>query len=431
MRYASRMQRMLVRVRERQLAATRDLLLPRLGHRTARHLRHRPRRSAPRGSMRDPTRLLGARSSSRSRRSRCSVGSATRQPTATPSCRLAPSRRRPRPRRPVAGGAPASAGAEAGVAESRGAGRRDRGGHRGADARSLGDGANPRQPGGRGSCCATAPRSRSPTTDGGRETETVRVRRLVDSGEQRVPRGAQFWVVGPLHTRRCDIVCFVNGIPLVLLELKASHKTVEQAYRQEPARLPRHDPAALHARTPSSMLSNGSETKVGATFAPWEQFAEWKRIDDEAEPGVVSLETAIHGHVRAGPPARYRRELRRLYRATGRADQDARPEPPVPRREHRDPGARATSARATGELGVFWHTQGSGKSLSMLFFTQKVLRREPGNWTFVMVTDRAELDDQIYGEFKDAGVGRGARAGRRPRRTCASCSARTTATSSR
>jgi type I restriction enzyme R subunit len=64
----------------------------------------------------------------------------------------------------------------------------------------------------------------------------------------------------------------------------------------------------------------------------------------------------------------------------------------------RDPTTR------DGRLGVFWHTQGSGKSLSMLFFTQKVLRREPGNWTFVMVTDRAELDDQLYDEFKDAGV---------------------------
>ncbi len=63
---------------------------------------------------------------------------------------------------------------------------------------------------------------------------------------------SQFWVVGPLHTRRCDIVCFVNGIPLVLLELKASHKTVEQAYRQEPARLPRHDPAAVHPERASS-----------------------------------------------------------------------------------------------------------------------------------------------------------------------------------
>ena len=57
-----------------------------------------------------------------------------------------------------------------------------------------------------------------------------------------------------------------------------------------------------------------------------------------------------------------------------------------------------------GRLGVFWHTQGSGKSLSMLWFTQKVLRKEPGNWTFVLVTDRRELDEQLYGEFADSGV---------------------------
>ena len=62
--------------------------------------------------------------------------------------------------------------------------------------------------------------------------------------------------------------------------------------------------------------------------------------------------------------------------------------------------------RAAGDkrLGVFWHTQGSGKSLSMLWFTQKVLRQIPGAWTFVMVTDRTELDVQLHGEFADAGA---------------------------
>ena len=91
--------------------------------------------------------------------------------------------------------------------------------------------------------------------------------------------------------------------------------------------------------------------------------------------------------------------------------------------------------RAAGDkrLGVFWHTQGSGKSLSMLWFTQKVLRRFPGAWTFVMVTDRTELDDQLHGEFADAGAisARGAGARRVGRRTCASCSQPTTATCSR
>ena len=60
--------------------------------------------------------------------------------------------------------------------------------------------------------------------------------------------------------------------------------------------------------------------------------------------------------------------------------------------------------RRQGRLGVFWHTQGSGKSLSMLWFTQKVLRKQPGNWTFVLVTDRKELDEQLYGDFADSGA---------------------------
>ena len=57
-----------------------------------------------------------------------------------------------------------------------------------------------------------------------------------------------------------------------------------------------------------------------------------------------------------------------------------------------------------GRLGVFWHTQGAGKSFSIIFFSQKVLRKIPGNYTFVGVTDREELDDQIYKNFANAGV---------------------------
>src|SRR5262249_19537038 len=57
-----------------------------------------------------------------------------------------------------------------------------------------------------------------------------------------------------------------------------------------------------------------------------------------------------------------------------------------------------------GRLGVFWHTQGSGKSLSILFFANKVLRKLPGDWTFVIVTDRTELDDQIAGSFSACGA---------------------------
>ena len=70
-----------------------------------------------------------------------------------------------------------------------------------------------------------------------------------------------------------------------------------------------------------------------------------------------------------------------------------------------EPGLQAGGARSPpAKLGVFWHTQGSGKTVSMIFFTQKVLRTMPGNWTFVIVTDRDDLDEQAYKEFAAAGV---------------------------
>ncbi len=238
--------------------------------------------------------------------------------------------------------------------------------------------------------------------EGGRITETVRFIDWRTPAHNDFLAVSQMWVVGPLHTRRCDIVCFVNGIPLVLLELKASHRSVEQAYSKN---LRDYRDAVPQLFTPNALvlLSNGSETRVGSTFAPWQRFGEWKRVDYESEPGVVSLETAIHG---VCEPSRLlnitESFVAYLERPGGLGKLLAQ--------NHQVLGVNAAmralrdQETRDGRLGVFWHTQGSGKSLSMVFFTQKVLRREPGNWTFVMVTDRAELDDQLYDEFKDAGV---------------------------
>jgi type I restriction enzyme R subunit len=240
------------------------------------------------------------------------------------------------------------------------------------------------------------------TDDGGRTTETVRFIDWSTAAKNDFLAVSQFWVVGPLHTRRCDVVCFVNGIPLVLFELKASHNTIEHAYSRN---LRDYRDTIPHLFTPNGLvlLSNGSETKVGSTYAPWERFGEWKRVDDESEPGIVSLETAIRGLCEP------KRLLDTVENFVGFLERP-RGLIKVLAQNHQVLGVnaaiRALSDERTreGRLGVFWHTQGSGKSLSMLFFTQKVLRREPGNWTFVMVTDRAELDDQLYGDFKDAGV---------------------------
>jgi type I restriction enzyme, R subunit len=238
--------------------------------------------------------------------------------------------------------------------------------------------------------------------DGTRTTETVGFIDWADPASNDFLAINQFWVVGAMHTRRCDIVCFVNGIPLVLFELKASHKSVEHAY-SENLRDYRDTIPQLVVPNAVVILSNGSETRVGSTFAPWGRFGEWKRIDDESEPGIVSLETTIRGV--CAPP-------RLLDLVENFVAYQERPGGLVKllAQNHQVLGVNAAlralrdEQRREGRLGVFWHTQGSGKSLSMLFFTQKVLRREPGNWTFVMVTDRVELDDQLYREFKDAGV---------------------------
>ena len=238
--------------------------------------------------------------------------------------------------------------------------------------------------------------------EGARVTETVAFVDWRDPASNDFLAVSQLWVVGPLHTRRTDIVCFVNGIPLVLLELKASHKSVEHAYTNN---LRDYRDAIPQLFTPNALvvLSSGSETKIGSTFAPWERFGEWKRIDNESESGVVSLETAIQGLCE---PARLLDMVENFVAYLERPGGLIK----VLAGNHQVLGVnaamRALSDQRTrdGRLGVFWHTQGSGKSLSMLFFTQKVLRCEPGNWTFVMVTDRAELDDQLYDEFKDAGV---------------------------
>lgn len=237
---------------------------------------------------------------------------------------------------------------------------------------------------------------------GGREIEPVKLVDWTTPEANEFLAVSQFWVVGPLHTRRCDIVCFVNGIPLVLLELKAPQKPVRQAYDKNLSDY-RDTIPQLFAPNAFVVLSNGWEAKVGATFAPWERFGDWKRIDDESEPGVVLLETAIRGVLE---PARLLDMVENFVGYLARPGGLVK----VLAQNHQVLGVNAAMRALAdpqtrdGRLGVFWHTQGSGKSLSMLFFTQKVLRREPGNWTFVMVTDRAELDDQLYEEFKDAGV---------------------------
>ncbi|POG06646.1 DEAD/DEAH box helicase [Pseudomonas putida] len=238
---------------------------------------------------------------------------------------------------------------------------------------------------------------------------TLKVAKVIDWGkveENDFFLASQFWVKGDYHTRRTDLLGFVNGIPLLFVELKATHKTLKAAYDDNLTDYRTVIPQ-LFTYNGALMLSNGSQTVVGSTFSPWEHLFEWKRINDEGEKGVVSLETAIRG---IGEPSRL---LDIVENFTVFEDVAGGVIKKISK-NHQYLGVNKAIAEVwrtkdrpkdqAGRLGVFWHTQGSGKSLSMVFFAQKILRKIPGNWTFVIVTDRNELDEQIYKTFAATGA---------------------------
>jgi len=217
---------------------------------------------------------------------------------------------------------------------------------------------------------------------------------------------SQLWVHSDLYRRRTDLVGFVNGIPLLFIELKASHRNLRHAYEDN---LRDYRDSIPHLFEPNGLivLSNGAETKVGTITSGWEFFSEWKKINSEGEEGVVSLETVIRGMCSKerlldlvenfvafqDKPGGFVKLLARNHQYLG-----------VNNALARMAELRQAPVEERGKLGVFWHTQGSGKTLSMLFFSQKVLRKTAGNWSFVIVTDREDLDDQAYKEFSWAGV---------------------------
>ncbi|MFI5093733.1 MAG: type I restriction endonuclease subunit R [Candidatus Acidiferrales bacterium] len=242
---------------------------------------------------------------------------------------------------------------------------------------------------------------RSGEDDGEESTEVVRVIDWENPENNDFFLASQFWISGEMYKRRADLVGFVNGLPLLFVELKASHKRLEHAYEKN---LRDYKDTIPHMFWHNAfiVLSNGSKSRVGTITAEWEHFAEWKKINDEGEEGVVSLETMIRGMC----------EKRRMLDLVENfiLFDEGRGEPiKMLAKNHQYLGVnRAIEAvkkirENQGRLGVFWHTQGSGKSYSMVFFSQKIHRKLAGNWTFLIVTDRQELDGQIYKNF--AGVG--------------------------
>ena len=213
---------------------------------------------------------------------------------------------------------------------------------------------------------------------------------------------SQFSVTGAVYTRRPDLIGFVNGLPLIVIELKATQKSLRDGYDNN-LRDYKDTIPPLFWYNALLIVSNGSQSKMGSLTAPWEHFTDWHKICDEAEAGVVSLETLLRGTC---DPAL----LLDLVENFTLFSEEPGGLVKIIAKNHQFLGVnRAVEAVRSrsengGRLGVFWHTQGSGKSYSMVFFSQKVLRKLAGAWTFLVVSDRQELDGQIYQTFARAGA---------------------------
>lgn len=252
----------------------------------------------------------------------------------------------------------------------------------------------------------------------------------------------------PHYNRRADIVCFVNGLPLVLVELKAVYRNIRHGFDNNLTDY-MTEQVISHAFHHNAFLvvSNGDRAKYGSITSKWEHFAEWKR-NDEKQKGDLDAKLLLDGMLAKdrlldivenfilfdeSRPGGARKIVARNHQVLGvnnalasviRQEQLKQEFPPERRLQYRTavvPAEEVKQESATdraekelpiverahpdlGRLGVFWHTQGSGKSYSMAFFAQKVRRIVPGNFTFVVMTDREDLDDQIFRTFVGCGV---------------------------
>jgi type I restriction enzyme R subunit len=238
--------------------------------------------------------------------------------------------------------------------------------------------------------------------DGSEAHETLRVIEWKEPKNNDFFLASQFWITGSIYKRRADLIGFVNGLPLIFIELKKSHGRLEHAYKHN-LRDYKSTIPQLFWYNAVIILSNGSQAKIGSMTAGWEHFSDWKRINSEGEKGVISLETLIRG------TCEKTRFLDLVENFTA-FDDTKGGLIKVFAKNHQFLGVNNSVAALEkikanqGKLGVFWHTQGSGKSFSMVFFSQKVLRKVSGNWTFLVVTDRDDLDNQIYKNFCGTGA---------------------------
>ena len=210
----------------------------------------------------------------------------------------------------------------------------------------------------------------------------------------------QFKISGEHYNCRADLILFVNGLPLVFIELKAAHKHIEDAFYNNITHYKKEIPQVFWYNA-FIIVSNGTDAKFGTITSKWEHFSDWKKIDDENDKGIISADTLMKGMCSKKNLLDIIENFTLFQDTKGGTIK-------ICAKNHQFLGVNNAIKNFVnnkdGKLGVFWHTQGSGKSFSMIFFVQKILWKIKGNWTFLVVTDRKDLDEQIYKNFTSTGA---------------------------
>ena len=207
------------------------------------------------------------------------------------------------------------------------------------------------------------------------------------------------WTFVEYSEKRPDVVVFVNGMPLVLFELKSPSREetdASDAYLQ--LRNYMHHIPSMFVPNVFCVMSDMTETRVGTITADEDRYVAWKSVDgDYSETKSATWKTMIDGMM---PKARLLDIVRNFVCFNDSGDRIVK----ILAAYHQYFGVTKAIERAEeavnddGKIGVFWHTQGSGKSLSMVFFAH-LLQARLNSPTIVVITDRNDLDDQLFGQF--------------------------------